>query len=81
MINEGLHVILDFGELEVIDSAGIGKLVLVHMEARAKECDVCIARPNRFVQKLLRLTNVASLFEIHATVEQALESMHESVSG
>lgn len=81
VIKQKLHIILDFGELEVMDSAGIGELVLVHMRARAAEREVRIARPNKLVQKLLQLTNVALLFETCANVDQALESLHESVSG
>jgi hypothetical protein len=44
------------------------------MFAQALGRDVCIACAPDRVQYLLRLTNVASLFEFFASVDDALES-------
>lgn len=68
------HVILEFSEIKAIDSAGIGELVVVRMQAQAFECSIRLAAPTPQVQSLLELTNVASLFEIHPTLESALAS-------
>jgi len=68
------HVILEFSDIKAIDSAGIGELVLLQMQARAFECRVRLAAPTPQVQSLLELTNVASLFEIHPTLTSALAS-------
>ena len=71
----GGNVVLDFSGVELIDSAGLGELVLVHMQAHAAESVVCLVSPLPRVKKLLELTNVASLFMIHPTVEDALHSL------
>jgi anti-anti-sigma factor len=66
--------VLEFSDVKAMDSAGIGELVLVHMQARAFECVIRLAAPTPQVQGLLELTNVAALFEIHSTVESAVAS-------
>jgi anti-anti-sigma factor len=67
----GNDIILDFSRLHNLDSAGIGEVVSVHMEARAESRAVCLVAPTPRVRSLLELANVASLFEIHPTVEAA----------
>lgn len=70
----GNDVVLDFAALTLMDSAGIGQLVFISMYAQALGREVCIACAPDRVQYLLRLTNVASLFEFFVSVEDALES-------
>ena len=69
------NVVLEFSGVELLDNAGIGELVLVHMQSQAAESSVCLVNPIPRVKKLLELTNVASLFVIHPTVEDALSSL------
>ncbi len=71
----GRNVVLEFSGVEILDSAGIGELVLVHMQSQAGEGAVCLVGPIPRVRKLLELTNVASLFAIHPTVEDALSTL------
>jgi len=67
--------VLELSRVRAVDSAGIGELVLVHMQAQACECAVRIVAPTSGVQNLLELTNVASLFETFADVETAIASL------
>ena len=69
----GNDLVLDFGELNLVDSAGIGQLVLISMQAQALDRDVCIACASDRVRYLLQLTNVASLFEFFTSVDAALK--------
>jgi len=73
-LRQECDLVLDLGEVEAVDSAGVGQLVLIHMQAEALDCDVCIACIREPVQELLKLTNVASLFEFFDSVEDALSS-------
>ena len=73
-LSAGNDVVLDFAPLTLLDSAGIGQLVFISMYAQALGRDVCIACAPERVQYLLRLTNVASLFQFFASVDDALES-------
>lgn len=74
------NVVLEFGGLEIIDSAGIGELVLFSMQAQALGCDVCIACASERVRRVLVLTNVASLFEFFDSIESALERCSSSAA-
>jgi len=80
LLSSRRHVILEFSGVKAIDSAGIGELVLVQMQAQAFGCAISLAAPRPRVQSLLELTNVASLFEIHPTVESALASPRGEVA-
>jgi anti-anti-sigma factor len=73
-MSAGNDLVLDFGALNLLDSAGIGQLVLISMQARALGREVCIACASDRVRYLLELTNVASLFEFFGSVSVALEA-------
>jgi anti-anti-sigma factor len=74
LLGSGKHIVLEFSDVKAMDSAGIGELVLLHMQAQAFECAIRLAALKPQVQGLLELTNVAPLFEIYPTVESALAS-------
>jgi len=76
----GDDVILELGAVEMVDSAGIGQLVLVHMQAQALDRNVCIASAPDRVRELLELTNVAALFEFFDSLDAALISCSEQVA-
>jgi len=71
-LSAGNDLVLDFATLSLLDSAGIGQLVLISMYAQGLGRDVCIACAPERVRHLLELTNVASLFEFFASVDDAL---------
>ena len=68
-------LVLELSGVKAMDSAGIGELVLVHMQAQAFNCAVRLVAPSLQVRTLLKLTNVASLFEIFPDVESATSSL------
>jgi anti-sigma B factor antagonist len=80
LLRDGVDVVLDFGAVSLLDSAGIGQLVLIHMQARALDREVSIACASKFVRDLLELTNVASLFEFFDSVDLALTSRPDRVA-
>lgn len=69
------HLIVELSGIEMIDSAGIGELVLLYMQARATGCEVRIVAPVKRLRQLLELTNIAGLFETYSTVDAALDSL------
>jgi anti-sigma B factor antagonist len=75
LLKSGQNVILDLSGVELLDSAGLGELVLAHMQAQAAGNQICLAAPISRVHALLELTNIASLFEIYPTVEDAQASL------
>lgn len=79
-LTSGNDLVLDFGALSLMDSAGIGQLVLISMHAQALDREVCIACAPERVRYVLELTNVASLFEFFGSVDDALESCASSAA-
>ena len=78
-LNSGKNVVLELSAVGAIDSAGLGELVLMSMQARAAECEVRLAAPSEDLITLLRSSNIASLFEIYPGVETALASLRSQV--
>lgn len=70
-------LVLDLTGVSVLDSAGIGELALLHGWAQGKQASLKCAGPNQFVRNLLDLTNLDSVLELYANVEDALESFRE----
>jgi anti-anti-sigma factor len=79
ILDSGRNIVLDFSELDMIDSSGIGELVLVYMRACGSGREVRIAQPSRRVAEILDLTNVSSLFRICSTTDAALGMAAEVV--
>jgi anti-sigma B factor antagonist len=71
------QLIIELSGVEIIDSAGLGELALMLTWARAMGCAIKLAAPSDRVQHLLELTNLASVFEIHPTLETALLGFSE----
>ncbi|MBZ5705726.1 MAG: STAS domain-containing protein [Acidobacteriia bacterium] len=65
------HVVLELSAVEMIDSAGLGELVLILMWARASQCSIKLAAPPRHIRSVLELTNLHSVFEIYPTLNDA----------
>lgn len=69
------EVVIDLSSVEMIDSAGLGELVVVHMWARASGCTLKLAGANDHIRNLFELTNLSSIFEVHPTLEDALHAL------
>jgi anti-anti-sigma factor len=80
LLSQRKNLILELSRVKAMDSAGIGELVLVHMQAQAFECAVGMVAPTSTVRSLLELTNVASLFEIFPDVQTAIASLAAEVA-
>jgi|SRR5215471_3171611 len=72
------RVIVDLAGLESIDSAGLGELVLLQMWAEAAGYELKFANPNRWIQQLLELTNLTSLFDIYPSLTDAVAATRNS---
>jgi anti-sigma B factor antagonist len=67
-------IVLDLSEVQAIDGAGLGQLVILHMRAQQSDCMIKLAAPSARVRELLELTNLDSVLETHPTVEEAILS-------
>jgi anti-sigma B factor antagonist len=74
------RVVVELSGVDVIDSAGLGELVVVHMWIRASGCSLKLAGANPRVQQLLELTNLMSVFDVHPTLDDALLSFRGNIA-
>lgn len=74
------RVVVELSGVEVIDSAGLGELVVVHMWIRASGCSLKLAGANPRVRELLELTNLMSVFDVHPTLDDALLSFRGNIA-
>lgn len=70
------QLVLELSHVETMDGAGLGELLALLARAQARGCAMKLAAPSKGVRALLELTRVASLFEIHPTVDDALQAAH-----
>ena len=57
------HVI-DLSQVEFIDSAGLGMLLLARDEGKRKNLDVCLRRPRGQVKRMLEVARFDTMFTI-----------------
>jgi anti-sigma B factor antagonist len=82
-IAELLHmrqIVVELSGLEAVDSAGLGELVVVHMWAKASGCSLVLAGASPRIRQLFELTNLLSVFDVHSTLEDALQSFQPGVA-
>jgi anti-sigma B factor antagonist len=74
------QVVVELSGLEIIDSAGLGELVVVHMWIKASGCTLKLAGANSRIHQLLDLTNLLSVFDVHPTLDEAVLSFRDNVA-
>src|SRR6267154_2385088 len=70
------RMVVDLAGVEVVDSAGLGELVLLHMWAEAAGHTLKFASPCSSVRELLELTNLVAVFDAYRSVPDAIAAMH-----
>lgn len=71
-------VILDFAEVNYVDSAAIGCLMDLYRRASAREGVLAAGGLMSRVERMLRMTGAHEFIPIYRTVADALESLGES---
>jgi anti-sigma B factor antagonist len=69
------RLIVDLAGVESIDSGGLGELVLTQMWAEASGYELKFARPKKSVQQLFEITHLESVFDVYASVPEAIAAM------
>jgi anti-sigma B factor antagonist len=80
LISEGARVVLNLGEVNYIDSGGLGTLVALYTSARSAGGAIKLARLTRRVDDLLQVTKLLTVFEVYETEEEAVESFRKSAA-
>jgi len=75
LMNAGqIRLVIDLGEVSMIDSSGIGLLVRYLTAAKQRAGSVKLLNPSKFAVQTLRMTGLLKLFETFDDQEQAVSS-------
>jgi len=69
-------VVLQFDQVEFVDSSGLGALVRLMQAARAKGGDLKLSGVPPKIRKTLAMTNLLSQFETYDSVEEAITAAY-----
>lgn len=72
LLSQSKQIILELSGVHVMDSAGLGELVVALVSGQITGCPVKLAAPTPWIRQLLELTNLSTAFDVHATLESAV---------
>ncbi|MCX6154019.1 MAG: STAS domain-containing protein [Candidatus Kapabacteria bacterium] len=68
-------LILDFSNIEQIDSAGLGALLLAYRILKEYDIPIGLISVRSMVKSMLRISQLEHLFEFFDSVDEAIESL------
>jgi anti-anti-sigma factor len=71
-------LVLDLGNLEFVDSAGLGVLVGIYKRLKRRGCRVAVVRVQPYVARVMRVIKLDRVFESFPDVPAALEELSRS---
>lgn len=74
------NIVLNLGGVSYIDSGGLGTLVSLYTTARNSGGAIRLACLTQRVGDLLQVTKLVTVFEVHDTVEQAVNSFDQGAA-
>ena len=69
------RMVVDLAGIESIDSGGLGELVLTHLWSEAAGHTLKFACPRKSLRQLFEITNLISVFNVYASVPEAMAAM------
>ncbi|MCI4667406.1 MAG: STAS domain-containing protein [Bacteroidia bacterium] len=75
-LEEGVrYFVINLEKLQHINSAGLGVLITLLTKARKNDGEVVLANPSSYIQNLLVITKLNSIFKIFDDTETALGTL------
>ena len=75
LLEEGhVHLLVDLSQVGFLDSSGLGALVRAMTNSQKEGGQTKLLRPGPQVKRLLEMTKLDSVFEIHEDLEKAVSS-------
>ena len=71
--------VIDLEQLQHINSSGLGVLITLLTKARKIGGEVVLANPSAYIQNLLLITKLNTIFQVHETTPLAVESYKSQV--
>ena len=79
VVQEGAkRIVLNLGEVNYIDSSGLGTLVALHTTAQNAGATIKLANLTKRVGDLLQVTKLLTVFEVHNSEYEALEAFRRA---
>jgi anti-sigma B factor antagonist len=75
MYNNRSNLVVDFGEVDWINSSGLGMLIAAQNLLLEMNGGMRLARLNETVNKVIQMNKLNRIFEIHPTVDEAVASI------
>jgi anti-sigma B factor antagonist len=72
------RIVLNLGEVNYIDSGGLGTLVALHTTAHNAGGTIKLANLTKRVGDLLQVTKLLTVFEVHNSEYEALEAFRQA---
>jgi anti-sigma B factor antagonist len=72
------RIVLNLGEVNYIDSGGLGTLVALHTTAHNAGASVKLANLTKRVGDLLQVTKLLTVFDVYNSEYEALESLRKA---
>src|SRR5215831_12848015 len=67
------HFVLNLGNVEYIDSSGLGQLITIWSSVRNKGGHMTVLNPTKRVERLFEITRLNKVFEILQSEPEAIE--------
>jgi anti-sigma B factor antagonist len=80
LISENKRVVLNLSGVNYIDSGGLGILVSLYTTAHKAGGSIKLANLTERVGDLLQITKLLTVFEVHDSVEKALDSYRKEAA-
>jgi len=77
-IPQNKRIVLNLGEVNYIDSGGLGTLVALHTTASSAGGTIKLANLTKRVGALLQVTKLLTVFEVHDSEYEALEAFRKA---
>jgi anti-sigma B factor antagonist len=74
LLPESRQMVIDLSGVDMIDSAGLGELIVAFISGQISGRPVKLASPSRLVRKILEITTLNSVFDVYERVEDAAVS-------
>jgi anti-sigma B factor antagonist len=75
------RIILDLGQVNYVDSTGIGALVHIHTTAERKGAAVKLLNLTKRIHDVLQITRLSTVFGIYGDLQKAIESFEGTAGG
>ncbi len=72
LLRDRSDIVLHLGEVAFVDSSGLGMLVRLLTSTRSARGDLKLCQVPEVVHKVLKITNLTTLFDTHASEEDAV---------